>query len=714
MQLNDRQQEAVLLPPGPALVLAGAGSGKTRVLTSRIAHLLEEGVRPGGILAVTFTNRAARSMRDRLSAMVEMDLAGLWMGTFHGIAHRLLRQHHAIAGLPQTFQVLDAEDSQRLVRRALRELQIDEKQWTPRAVAARIGRWKDDGWSPDRVAQEESPSASPLVEIYRRYELLKQRSDAVDFGDLLLLAGRLWEQPDLLAYYQARFQEVLVDEFQDTNVVQYWWLRRLAGHGRIFAVGDDDQSIYAWRGARVENLLRFGEDFPEARLVRLEQNYRSTAPILEAANAVIARNPERMGKTLWTARTDGGPVQLYNAYSGDDEARFVVARIQQWLEEGGKRQDCAILYRSNAQSRAFEELLVREGMPYRVYGGLRFFERAEIRDVLAYLRLVLNRHDDMAFDRVVNVPARGIGAVTLERLRQLAQGRGISLWQAAADLKQPKVNAFLTLVDRLSGACSGLELDLQVEKILELTELRTWHARDGDRAEGRQENLDELGNAARAFARGDASASLQELSPEPGNLLSEFLTHAALEAGDGAGEEWQDCVQLMSLHSAKGLEFPLVFLVGMEEGLFPHQRAMEDSSGLAEERRLCYVGMTRAMETLVLTHADSRRLNGSERMAVPSRFLREIPAHRLQELRPRVRIARPVPPIAAVAGVGDWPYPPGSRIRHPVFGEGTVLDYEPGGRQGRIRIQFPSGSKWLALGVVPLECLAPDGRHQGR
>ncbi|MHB1580987.1 MAG: UvrD-helicase domain-containing protein [Acidithiobacillus sp.] len=702
--LNPRQMEAVTLPPGPALVLAGAGSGKTRVLTSRIAHLLEGGVHPGEVLAVTFTNKAARAMRGRLDGMVAMDLRALWMGTFHGIAHRLLRMHHEVLGLPADFQVLDADDSQRLLRRIMREAQMDEKQWPPRAMAGRIGRWKDEGWGPEQVQQYEGPVAVPFIPIYSAYEATKKRSGLVDFGDLLLYALRLWESPEILDHYQRRFQHVLVDEFQDTNAVQYAWLKGLARHGQIFVVGDDDQSIYAWRGARVENLLRFAEDFSGAQVVRLEQNYRSTAPILQAANAVIAHNPDRLGKTLWTAKPGGEAIHLYTAYNEVDEARYVVGRIQRWLEGGGRRSECAILYRSNAQSRAFEEVLVREGMPYRVYGGLRFFERAEIKDTLAYLRLTANRHDDASFERVVNVPARGIGAVSVERLRHLARARGLSLWQAAGELGQPKISAFLNLVDDLAARTAETDLGERVETVLARTGLREWHGREGDRAEGRLENLDELVNAARSYAQDwAADPNLGDLAPQPGNMLSEFLTHAALEAGDGAGDAWEDCVQLMSLHSAKGLEFPLVFLVGLEEGLFPHQRSLEDPQGLAEERRLCYVGMTRAMRLLVISHAESRRLHGSERMTIPSRFLREIPEELLQELRPRARISRPAIPVRTAAP--EMPYPLGSRLQHPVFGEGVVLGYEAGGRQGRIQVQFVSGSKWLALGVVALERL---------
>ena len=703
--LNPRQWEAVTAPAGPALVLAGAGSGKTRVLTSRIAHLLEGGVRPGEILAVTFTNKAAREMRERLGRMVSLDLRPLWMGTFHGVAHRLLRLHHGALGLPEGFQVLDAEDSLRLIRRVMREAQLDEKQWPPRAMAARISRWKDEGWGPEQVRTQEGYGAVIHAQVYAAYESAKARSGLVDFGDLLLYALRLWQVPEILAQYQRRIQHVLVDEFQDTNAVQYAWLKALAQHQNLFVVGDDDQAIYAWRGARVENLLRFGEDFPATRVVRLEQNYRSTEAILQAANAVIAHNPDRLGKTLWTEQGAGEAVQVYTAYNEVDEARYVVGRVQQWSAAGGKRAECAILYRSNAQSRAFEEALVREGVPYRVYGGLRFFERAEVKDALAYLRLLANRHDDSAFERIVNVPARGIGAVTLDRLRAAARTQNLSLWQAAGVLGQGKVNEFLNLVDRLAGELADATLAGQMEGVIVGSDLRTWHAREGERAEGRLENLDELVTAARSYEQQwSAESPGSDLAAQPGNLLSEFLTHAALEAGEGAGDAWEDCVQLMSLHSAKGLEFPLVFLTGLEEGLFPHQRALEDAQGLSEERRLCYVGMTRAMRVLVLSHAETRRLHGSERLAIPSRFLREVPSELLQDLRPRAKISRPAAPARTVSA--DIPYPLGCRIQHPVFGEGVVLDYEADGRQGRIQVRFSSGVKWLALGIARLERLA--------
>ncbi|MFZ5658227.1 MAG: DNA helicase II [Pseudomonadota bacterium] len=717
--LNPRQLEAVTLSGGPALVLAGAGSGKTRVLTHRIAHLIESGLSPREVLAVTFTNKAAAEMRERVGRLLSIDVRPLWIGTFHGLAHRLLRLHHRALDLPENFQILDSDDQLRLVKRVLRELNMDEKAWPPRMLAGLINRWKDEGLLPEKIEPEDGLAAQGL-RVYQAYEAVKRRSGLIDFADLLLGALRLWQDPDILRQYQQRFRHVLVDEFQDTNRVQYQWLRQLAlAHQNLFVVGDDDQAIYGWRGARVENLLRFGEDFPGTTLIRLEQNYRSTQTILDAANAVISRNPQRMGKTLWTESADQSPIQLYAAYNEVDEARYVVGRIQQWVAAGGRHDECAVLYRANAQSRIFEEVLVQQGVPYRVYGGLRFFDRAEVKDALAYLRLIHNRHDDAAFERVVNLPTRGIGPGTLDALRAQVRTYGISLWQAAARAEGAaarKLAVFMNLIDGLAQRYRDQPLDVALAGVIQDTELRAWYARQSDRAEAREENLDELINAARSFA---AQAALERPAAEEGgaaSILSEFLTHAALEAGEGQADAWSDCVHLMSLHSAKGLEFPLVFLVGLEEGLFPHNRSLDDPQAMMEERRLCYVGMTRAMRQLVLTYAESRRLHGSEMHSLPSRFLRDVPAELLEEVRPRPRVTRPVfddalsapapRRVAPVASSPAVPFPLGSRIRHPSFGEGVVLDYDGDGRHGRIRINFEGvGAKWLALGVVKLEAV---------
>ncbi|MGD2111932.1 MAG: DNA helicase II, partial [Gammaproteobacteria bacterium] len=637
--LNEHQRESVCASPEPLLVLAGAGSGKTRVLVHRIAWLIDvEGLSPYSILAVTFTNKAAGEMRGRIEQLIEVPAAGMWVGTFHGLAHRLLRRHWQEAGLPQGFQILDSQDQQRLIKRVLKSMDLDEARWPPRQLQWFINSCKDEGRRPAHIECRNDPHQQHQVKIYTAYEELCQRAGLVDFAELLLRSHELWlRQPELLEHYRQRFRHILVDEFQDTNTIQYAWLRLLAGSAPcITVVGDDDQSIYGWRGARVENIQRFGKDFPGTRVKRLEQNYRSTGAILKAANAVIANNAERLGKQLWTADDEGAKLQLYIAYNEQDEARYVCERIQGWVEQGERRSEVGVLYRSNAQSRVFEECLIQQGIPYRVYGGLRFFERAEIKDALAYLRIASNRDDDASFERVVNHPPRGIGERTLEVVRQTARGEGLSLWQAAeavvGERRVPPraVHAllgFLDLVKALAGDIGTLALGEQVEHVLHPSGLLEHFAKDrGEKGETRLENLRELVNAAREY-QVDPEA---ELDP-----LSEFLAHAALEAGEGQADAWEDCVQLMTLHSAKGLEFPLIFLCGMEEGLFPHQRSVDEPGRLEEERRLCYVGITRARRQVVLTCAERRRLYGSETCCLPSRFISEIPDEFIEEVRPR-------------------------------------------------------------------------------
>ena len=624
--LNDAQREAVTADGGHMLVLAGAGSGKTRVLVHHIAWLLASGqATPWNVLAVTFTNKAAGEMRSRIEAMLERPIGGMWVGTFHGLAHRLLRAHWQEAGLPEGFQILDADDQLRWVRRIMRELGIDDSRWPPRQATGYINARKDEGLRPRHLQGGDDVWAEQMLRIYVAYEEACERSGVVDFAELLLRAHELVRDNETIRqHYQSRFQHVLVDEFQDTNTIQYAWLRLMAGTtARLFAVGDDDQSIYGWRGARIENIQQFPRDFRGVKTVRLEQNYRSTGNILAAANSLIANNQGRMGKNLWTSGADGEPIHLYSAFNDLDEARFVVARIQQWVDGGERRDDVAILYRVSAQSRVFEEALLSAGMPYRVHGGLRFYERAEIKNALAYLRLVANRDDDAAFERVVNVPARGIGQRTAEALREAAREHGVSLWSAArrllagAGLPGRAANAlaaFVTLVDDLALACAGQSLEQQTETAIEASGLVQMHrAEKGDRGESRIENLAELVTAARQYRNEEIEGGVDP--------LSSFLAHAALEAGDEQAADWEDCVHLMTLHSAKGLEFPLVFLVGLEEGLFPHQRSSDDPERLEEERRLCYVGMTRAKKSLYVTHAESRRLHGSDHMAAPSRYV---------------------------------------------------------------------------------------------
>jgi DNA helicase-2/ATP-dependent DNA helicase PcrA len=712
--LNDAQREAVTAPPGPVLVLAGAGSGKTRVLVHRIAWLLAvENVSPYGVLAVTFTNKAAGEMRGRIEQMLGMPVGGMWVGTFHGLAHRLLRAHWQDAGLPQGFQILDAEDQYRAVRRVLKSLDLDESRWPPKQVQWFINGQKDEGLRPDHLDSGGDPHQEQMIRIYRAYEEVCQRGGLVDFAELLLRAHELWlEHPELLAHYRERFGQVLVDEFQDTNAIQYAWVRMLAGErGNVFVVGDDDQSIYGWRGARIENIHRFQQDFPGTRVIRLEQNYRSTGTILSAANALIAHNQARLGKDLWTSGEQGEHITLYAAFNEMDEARFVVDRIRDWIEQGNARSDAAVLYRSNAQSRVFEEALMTFGIPYRVYGGLRFFERAEIKDALGYLRLLENPADDAAFERVVNTPPRGIGERSLAAVRHAARERGLSLWDATSAVVAERtlmaratnaLAAFQELIKSLGEACAGLELHEQVGHAIQASGLLDHYRKDkGEKGEARVENLEELVNAARGFEPQEGDEAMAPLAA--------FLAHAALEAGEGQAGPWEDCVQLMTLHSAKGLEFPLVFLCGLEEGLFPHQRSAEEPGRLEEERRLCYVGMTRARRQLFISYAESRRLHGMDNFPMPSRFIREIPAELVQEVRPRAAVTRPVfqpgTPVSAAGAPEGLRL--GQRVRHARFGEGVVLNYEGQGHSARVQVNFEdTGSKWLVVDYANLEPVA--------
>ncbi len=755
--LNDAQREAVCAPPGHYLVLAGAGSGKTRVLTHRIGWLTQvERVPPWAILAVTFTNKAAGEMRARLESLIPGGIQGLTVGTFHGIAHRLLRRHWREAGLPEGFQILDADDQQRLVKRVVAGLGLDEAKFQPRQAAWTINGWKDEGKRPDAIEHRDHPVTHTFVRIYQAYEEACRRAGLVDFAELLLRAHELWlKNPAVLEHYQQRWRHLLIDEFQDTNTLQYAWIRVLAGatgkaaSGQVFAVGDDDQSIYGWRGAKVENMQQFLRDFPGARTIKLEQNYRSTSTILKAANSVIQRNGSRLGKQLWTAGGEGERIALYAAYNEQDEARFVVERIREYIAEHGSAKDCAILYRSNAQSRNFEEQLAQRSIGYRVYGGQRFFERAEVKDALAYLRLTANRHDDAAFERAVNTPPRGIGDRTLDVLRRRARSGNSSMWEAAlieltsgselAGRAKNAVKAFLGMIDTMAhtfspsplrgqgrgegpslpeassptepspptpllqeAGSSALTLAEQIDHAVSHTGLRDFYEKDSrGNAESRVENLDELVNVASRFERTaeDIDAGLSELSA--------FLSHATLEAGENQGEAWDDCVQLMTLHSAKGLEFPLVFLVGMEEGLFPSQRSVEDEGRLEEERRLAYVGITRARERLVVSYAESRRMHGTEMLARPSRFLGEMPAELVDEVRPRVHVTRPRyagrPHEIAPALEESLPVKLGQRVSHPSFGDGVVISAEGSGAHTRLQVNFEgAGSKWLVAAYANL------------
>jgi DNA helicase-2/ATP-dependent DNA helicase PcrA len=709
--LNEAQREAVTAPVGPMLVLAGAGSGKTRVLTHRIAWLVQAtGASPMSVLAVTFTNKAAGEMRGRIEQLLGISGSSLWVGTFHGIAHRLLRRHWREANLVQGFQILDSEDQSRLIRKLLKAQGLDETRWVPREIQWFINSNKDEGKRPKNLKDNNDPTRRQLIRLYTDYEEACARAGVVDFAELLLRAYELWRDNEpMLNHYRSRFRHVLIDEFQDTNDIQYSWMKLLVGSsGAPFIVGDDDQSIYRWRGARVENLQLFRRDFPQATLHRLEQNYRSTATILSGANALIAHNAGRLGKNLWTSGEKGEQIRLYAAFNERDEAEFVTQRIRDWMQNGGARREIAILYRSNAQSRVFEEAFLSARIPYRVYGGLRFFERAEIKDALAYLRLISNRRDDASFERVVNLPTRGIGAKSLDTIREHAKANGLSMWEASAAAGTslgPKatvaVGGFMQLIDRMTQEINGLPLHEQVDHVLQNSGLVEHHKREkqADRGEQRVENLNELVSAARGFSPEGVE---NEMPP-----LESFLAHAVLESGEGQAEAWEDCVQMMTLHTAKGLEFPVVFLCGLEDGLFPHQRSLNDLDGIEEERRLCYVGMTRAMKQLVLTYAEQRRLHGMDNYGMPSRFIKEIPEELLEEVRPRVQVSRSVnvgrfrPTEPAAPGMRL-----GARVRHGKFGEGVILNVEGNGPHARVEVNFEQhGKKVLMVQYANLETM---------
>ncbi|MGE8286590.1 DNA helicase II [Stenotrophomonas sp. ATCM1_4] len=718
--LNAAQREAVSAPLGHHLILAGAGSGKTRVLTHRIAWLNEVfGVPTHGIFAVTFTNKAAGEMRHRIDLQLRNGSRGMWIGTFHGLAHRLLRLHWAEAKLPEAFQVMDSDDQLRLVKRVVQQLELDDGKYPPKQIMWWINAQKDEGRRPQHIQPEPHDQwGETLRQAYAAYQERCDRAGLVDFAELLLRAHELLrDNPALLAHYRARFREILVDEFQDTNAIQYAFVRVLAGDsGHVFVVGDDDQAIYGWRGAKVENVQRFLKDFPGAETIRLEQNYRSSANILGAANAVIAHNPDRIGKQLWTDSGDGDPIDLFAAYNEMDEARYLVERARQWVRDGGSYGDIAVLYRSNAQSRAFEEAMLSEQVPYRVYGGMRFFERAEIKDALAYLRLMTNRNDDAAFERAVNTPTRGIGERTLDEVRRIARQQSLSLWEASMlatqgnDLTSRAKNAlagFINLVQQTTVETAPMNLAERIEHVLTRSALREHWSKESRNAldsESRTDNLDELISVASRFVRRDDD--IEEGAEDMSELVA-FLSYASLEAGEGQAQAGEEGVQLMTLHSAKGLEFPLVFLAGMEEGLFPSARSLEESGRLEEERRLAYVGITRARQKLILGYAESRRIHGQDNYSLPSRFLREIPRELLNEVRPKVQVSRPASlGTSRVMGHAAIEAPPiklGALVNHPKFGEGMVTDYEGNGAHARVQVEFAdAGSKWLVMAYANL------------
>ncbi len=732
--LNAAQRDAVSAAASNQLILAGAGSGKTRVLVHRIAWLIQvERLSPYSIMAVTFTNKAAREMRSRLDELFNaihqpINSRAMWVGTFHGIAHRLLKAHWQDANLPQNFQILDGDDQLRLIKRVYQALNISDEKWPHKQALYYINGQKDEGLRPQHIQETADPYVRTMLQIYRAYEADCQRGGMVDFAEILLRAHELWlHKPHILEHYRHRFPFVLVDEFQDTNSVQYAWLRMLAGkESFVTAVGDDDQSIYGWRGAKIENIQRFTQDFANVQTVRLEQNYRSTGNILKAANGVIVNNNGRLGKNLWTEDVAGELLSLYAAYNEQDEARFIVERIQEWVRKGNSNDSCAILYRSNAQSRVLEEALLREAIAYRIYGGQRFYDRIEIKNAIAYMRLISNRHDDAGFERVINTPTRGVGGKTVDDIRLFAREQGCSLWRAAEHMLENRVfspragnavQSFLNIIVTLAHDSANQSLDFIAQQVLEQTGLLVFHQNEkGEKGQARGENLQELITACRAFDPNVNGADENEGDEKNLSVLQQFLDTAALDAGETQADEFEDAVQLMTLHSAKGLEFPLVFMAGAEEGLFPHKMSGDDPERLEEERRLCYVGITRAKQKLFITYAETRRLYGSETFNSVSRFVKEIPSECIQEVRLKAAVTRPISfqrkPNAPILHKGmsdigeDTGFNLGQRVQHTIFGEGVIVHFEGQGPTARIQVNFKKeGSKWLMMQYAKLEAI---------
>lgn len=714
--LNPEQLAAVTLPPQHALILAGAGSGKTRVLTTRIAWLISTGqVGPHGVLAVTFTNKAAKEMLARLSAMLPINTRGMWIGTFHGLCNRLLRAHHREAGLPSTFQILDSADQLSAIKRLLKNLNVDEEKFPPRELAGFINAHKEQGI---RAAQAEvyDDYTRRRVELYAEYDAQCQREGVVDFAELLLRTYELLSRNEpLRRHYQERFRHILVDEFQDTNRLQYAWLKLLAGYGEasdgacLFAVGDDDQSIYAFRGAEVGNMRDLEREFKVANVIRLEQNYRSHGNILDAANALIKNNRGRLGKNLWTDAGAGEPIRVFEGFSDLDEARFIVDEVRELMRDGVPREQIALLYRSNAQSRVLEHQLFTAGVAYRVYGGLRFFDRQEIKHALAYLRLIANPDDDTAFSRVVNFPTRGIGSRSVEALQEAAHRANSSLYNAAASLSGKAgaaVGGFIRLIETLRAETAGLPLPEVIDHLIEKSGLRQHYLSEKEGGE-RLENLDELINAATTFLQEEAGTLANPAEADP---LASFLAHASLEAGEHQAGEGQEAVQLMTVHAAKGLEFDVVFITGLEQGLFPHENAAMERDGLEEERRLMYVAVTRARRRLYLSHARTRMLHGQTRYCVASLFLEELPAELLRPVgrKPVYATASPARSgtmaglsSAESASVGGFRI--GQSVQHAKFGLGVIVAAEGRGGDARVQVNFGAhGMKWLALEYAKL------------
>lgn len=714
--LNDHQRAAVSAPEQNMLVLAGAGSGKTRVLTHRIAWLMQvENIPTYGILAVTFTNKAAKEMRGRIADICPQHIGSMWIGTFHGIAHRLLRLHYQQADLPEQFQIIDSDDQQKMIKRIIKSLNLDEKYYPAKELQWYINDKKDEGLRAKHIEAGYSLQEKQRLQVYQAYEQTCQLAGLVDFAELLLRAHELLlNNPSLLTHYQERFRHVLVDEFQDTNKLQYAWLNLLTDNGNYLTiVGDDDQSIYGWRGADIENIQRFLKEKTNPVTVRLEQNYRSTGHILNASNQLIKNNSERLGKELWTSGEDGAPIAIYSAFNDYDEVRYVTSQLQNYKAAGNKLAECAILYRSNAQSRLFEEQFMAQQLPYHIYGGQRFFDRLEIKDSVAYLRLMNNHQDDAAFERIINKPKRKIGNTTLDKIRICAREQGYTMWQASLYLIEQKqlsagarssLSGFIDLINRFMNETSELPLFQIVDYVIAHSGLHALFENEkGEKSRSRIENLQELVSATKSFVIPEEEQNMDELTA--------FLAYAALESGDNQADEFEDAVQLMTMHAAKGLEFPQVFMVGAEEGMFPGQQSADDETRLAEERRLCYVGMTRAMQKLTICHAESRRLYGQEKFHSPSRFIAELPEQDIEYVRLKTQVRRPQAIQMSTSNLSKESqdiqgFRLGQQVKHPKFGEGTVTAQEGSGDNSRLQVHFMgAGSKWLMTAYARLETI---------
>ena len=716
--LNEEQRKAVTSEKQHLMVLAGAGSGKTRVLVHKVAWEVEALQKnPAAIMAVTFTNKAAAEMRSRIEELLQSPAMDLWCGTFHGLSHRMLKRFHKEAGLESGFTILDSDDQLRIIKRIAKELNLDEASWPSRQSQWQINSWKDDGLRSASVQDHGDFFKETIKKIYKEYEEICSQDNLLDFGELLLKSYEVIKNSESVrSYFHTRFKTILIDEFQDTNSIQYKWLLEIASsHASITAVGDDDQSIYGWRGAKVENVASFTKTFKESETIRLEQNYRSTNIILSAANALIENNSDRLGKNLWTEQLEGENIILYQAYNEQDEARFVADILREWMNKGELYEDAAVLYRSNAQSRALEEALLRSSIPYRIYGGQRFYERLEIKNAISYLKIIFNHSDNPSFERSISNPTRGVGEKTLSKIRSAAKKYNISYIKASAKLIDEGVisgkggsglRSYLELIATCRELAESNSLSELMEYIIQTSGLYAYHGKEpGEKGKTRTENLEELITATKNFE--------QSINDEKKNIeiAEEYLDMISLDSGDRQASEHDDAAQLMTLHSAKGLEFKLVLMTGLEESLFPHGRSMDSISQLEEERRLCYVGITRAMQKLYITYAESRRLHGSDTFNPPSRFIREIPKELMDEIRPRAQTTtaytRREFPAAKESNYkveDEIGFALGQKVLHPSFGEGIVLNYEGTGEAARVQINFDkSGTKWLVLSFAKLE-----------